>query len=56
MTFEFTVEEVNVILQALGNAPYAQVFQVVAKLQQQAQTQLSSEPAPVPTPLSAGVN
>jgi len=33
---ELTVEEVNGILQALGNAPYAQVVSLVEKIKEQA--------------------
>ena len=54
MTFEFTIDEVNVIMQALGLAPYAQVFQVVTKMQQQAQPQLNQ--AAVPMQLPTGVS
>ncbi len=39
MRFDLEVNEVNIILSALGQAPYAQVFEVVAKLQSQAQNQ-----------------
>jgi hypothetical protein len=57
MTFEFTLEEINIILQSLGMAPYVQVFPLVAKIQQQAQTQLTTEHSQqtVPTPLPVGV-
>lgn len=54
MTFEFTIDEVNVIMQALSLAPYGQVFQVVSKIQQQAQPQLSADQNPVPTQASRG--
>ena len=39
-----TVNEVNLILTALGDKPYAQVFQVIGRIQQQAQLQLNPEP------------
>lgn len=42
MKLELTVEEINLILQALGNAPYAQVFELVGKIQQQAQAQINA--------------
>jgi hypothetical protein len=35
-----TLEDINVILTALGNAPYAQVFELVKKIQEQAKAQL----------------
>jgi len=42
MKLELTINEVNVILQALGNAPYAQVFELVEKIRTQAQAQMQS--------------
>ena len=38
---KLTVAEVNGILQALGQMPYAQVVSLVLKIQQQAQSQVS---------------
>jgi hypothetical protein len=35
-----TLGEVNQILDALGSVPYRQVFQLIAKIQTQAETQL----------------
>jgi len=46
MKLELTINEINVILQALGNAPYAQVFELVEKICTQAQSQI--QPAPTP--------
>ena len=43
MKLELTINEINVILQALGNAPYAQVFELVHKIREQAQAQGSAE-------------
>jgi hypothetical protein len=43
MTLDLNINEINVILQALGNAPYAQVFELVQKIHEQVQPQL---PAP----------
>ena len=37
---EFDVPQLNIILNALGTQPYAQVFKLVEKIQQQAQEQL----------------
>ena len=39
MKFDLEVAEVNAILSALGQMPYAQVFEFVAKIQDQAQNQ-----------------
>jgi hypothetical protein len=41
MTLDLTINEVNMILQALGNAPYAQVFELVEKIRTQAQAQVT---------------
>ena len=43
MKLELTINDVNMILQALGNAPYAQVFELVEKIREQAQPQLASK-------------
>jgi hypothetical protein len=43
MKLELTIAEINMILQALGNAPYAQVFELVQKIQQQAQAQVAEQ-------------
>jgi len=39
-----TLDEINQILSALGSQPYKDVFQLVTKLQQQAQAQVESPP------------
>ena len=44
MTLDLTVNEINIILQALGNAPYASVFELIEKIRTQAQAQV--QPAP----------
>jgi hypothetical protein len=43
MKLELDLNEVNAILTALGSQPYAQVFNLVTKIQQQAQEQLKPE-------------
>ena len=40
MKLDLTINEINLILQALGNAPYAQVFELVQKIREQAQGQI----------------
>ena len=40
-----TLDEINQILKALGTQPYADVFQLINKIQMQAETQLN-----LPTP------
>ena len=41
MKLDLTIAEVNAIMQALGNMPYAQVFELVQKIREQAQPQIS---------------
>jgi hypothetical protein len=41
---DLSIEETNLILEALGDMPYRRVYGLVAKLQQQASAQL--QPAP----------
>lgn len=38
-----TIEEVNQLLSALGQRPYQEVFQLINKIQQQAQSQLQKD-------------
>jgi hypothetical protein len=40
---ELTVAEVNQILDALGDKSYKQVYQLIVKIQQQAENQLQSD-------------
>lgn len=42
ITLKFELDEVNVILNSLGNMPYAQVFKVIQKLQEQAAPQVQA--------------
>ena len=42
MKLELTINEVNQIMQALGNMPYAQVFELVQKIREQAQPQVEA--------------
>jgi hypothetical protein len=44
MTLNLTVDQVNIILNALGNAPYIQVVSVIADIKRQAEAQLNPEP------------
>lgn len=43
MKLELTVTEVNIVMQALGNMPYAQVFELVEKIRTQAQAQVAAQ-------------
>jgi len=49
MKLELTIDEVNLILQALGAAPYVQVANLVQKIREQAQPQINPAPAPEET-------
>jgi hypothetical protein len=46
---ELTVEEVNGVLQSLGNMPYAQVVTLVEKIKEQAIPQVPVTQAPAAT-------
>jgi len=41
MKLDLTINEINAIMQALGNMPYAQVFELVQKIREQAQAQIN---------------
>ncbi|WP_437719890.1 hypothetical protein [Sorangium sp. So ce861] len=43
--FSVTVDEANLILEGVGLLPFARVYALVAKVQQQAREQLGSKPA-----------
>ena len=46
--FKFSVEEVNAILNALGQRPYAEVQTLVAKIKADGEAQIAAQtPAPV---------
>jgi hypothetical protein len=45
MKFEFTLDEINIIMASLGKAPYESVFQVIDKIKEQAQPQLAEAQA-----------
>jgi hypothetical protein len=47
MNLELTIEQVNIIMSALGNAPYIQVAPVIAEIQKQAAPQVNPAPEAV---------
>jgi len=47
MTLELTIEQINIIMGALGNAPYVQVAPVIAEIQKQVQPQVNPAPEAV---------
>ena len=46
MTLELTIDQINIIMQALGNAPYVQVAPVIAEIQKQAAPQVQATVVP----------
>ena len=46
MLLDLTLEQVNLVLGALGNAPFAQVEVVITEIREQAQRQLTLPPEP----------
>jgi hypothetical protein len=47
ISLTLTIEETNLVLEALGNLPFARVFALIGKIQEQARQQLSDgTPAP----------
>ena len=47
MQLDLTLEQINVIMSALGNAPYVQVAPVIAEIQKQAAPQVNPAPEAV---------
>ena len=41
MNLELTIEQVNIIMQALGNAPFVQVEGIIKEIRKQVQPQLA---------------
>ncbi len=41
---ELELEEVNLILKSLGNLPFKEVFELIGKINQQANQQLKDDP------------
>lgn len=46
MTLDLTLEQINIIMSALGNAPFVQVEGIINEIRKQVQPQLSPEKAP----------
>lgn len=42
LQFNLTLDETNLVLEALGGMPFVRVHQLIAKMQQQAYTQLQA--------------
>jgi len=56
LTFKLTVEQTNIIMEALGNAPYRVAAPIVALLQSQAAPQMQPQLVPAPEPKAEGAN
>jgi len=46
MQLDLTIDQINVIMQALGNAPYIQVAPVIAEIQKQVVPQVQATVVP----------
>jgi hypothetical protein len=46
MQLDLTLEQINVIMQALGNAPFVQVEGIINEIRKQVQPQLAQQEAP----------
>ena len=47
ISLTLTIDETNLLLEALGNLPFARVFALIGQIQEQARQQLSDDtPAP----------
>ena len=46
INLQITIEEANLILEALGNLPFVKVYALIGKIQEQAGQQLNAEKLP----------
>ena len=46
MQLDLTIDQINVIMQALGNAPFVQVEGLINEIRKQVQPQLAPQEAP----------
>ena len=46
MQLDLTIDQINVIMQALGNAPFVQVEGLINEIRKQVQPQLAPKEAP----------
>ena len=49
MHLELTIDQINVIMSALGNAPFVQVEGIINEIRKQVQPQLAPAPEAPPT-------
>lgn len=52
LTFEFNIDQTNLILAALGRMPYEAVAPMIAEVQKQAQAQMGDQMRSMPVPPS----
>lgn len=45
---QFTADEINVILEGLGNLPFIKVYQLIGKIQEQASRQVQDDQGEAP--------
>ncbi|MEU9242404.1 hypothetical protein [Streptomyces shenzhenensis] len=50
ITLTLGLDETNLVLEALGQLPFARVYQLIAAIQDQAHKQLANQPADGGTP------
>ena len=48
INLEITIDEANLILEALGNLPFVKVYALIGKIQEQAGQQLSAQNSSTP--------
>ena len=53
LAFKVSLDETNLILEGLGHLPFARVYALVEKVQQQANEQLRGGPEAVATPAAS---
>jgi hypothetical protein len=53
ISLTLTIEETNLVLEALGNLPFVRVFALIGKIQEQARQQLSDD-TPSPSANASG--
>lgn len=47
LNLKLTIDEINTVLESLGDQPYVKVYQLVSKIQKQSQEQLRASEKPV---------
>ena len=50
LQLHFSPDEVNLVLEGLGNLPFVKVYQLIGKIQEQASRQVSADNGQAPAP------